>query len=264
MKNHITNEFGKKTRPSGAGGLVIINYGAGNIQSIKFAIKRLGYEAILSHDVEEIKAADKVIFPGVGEASSAMNKLRASGLDKIIPKLKQPVLGICLGMQLMCNASEEGNTKGLGIFDVDVVGGLNIKKYYGDEALAVFVQPPSVEELRKRLKGRETETEEKIQMRVAKAEHELSFASEFDVVLINDNLEVAFAEAEKIIAEFIKSTKKDYKVIIAPHNIDKKHIKAIKKLLAADFIILKSTINFYFQQFIIYSSSFIVKKLNLP
>lgn len=101
--------------------IVIINYGAGNIQSIKFAIKRLGYEAVLSNDVDEIQSADKVIFPGVGEASSAMHKLRASGLDKIIPKLKQPVLGICLGMQLMCNSSEEGNTKGLGIFDVDVV-----------------------------------------------------------------------------------------------------------------------------------------------
>ena len=101
--------------------IVIINYGAGNIQSIKFAIQRLGYEAILSDSVEEIKAADKVIFPGVGEASSAMNKLRASGLDKIIPELKQPVLGICLGMQLMCNATEEGNTRGLGIFEVDVV-----------------------------------------------------------------------------------------------------------------------------------------------
>jgi glutamine amidotransferase len=101
--------------------IVIINYGAGNIQSIKFAIQRLGYEAQLSDDVDEIKAADKVIFPGVGEASSAMAKLRASGLNKIIPELKQPVLGICLGMQLMCNSSEEGNTVGLGIFDVDVV-----------------------------------------------------------------------------------------------------------------------------------------------
>jgi glutamine amidotransferase len=101
--------------------IVIINYGAGNIQSIKFAIKRLGYDAILSNDAEEIQEADKVIFPGVGEASSAMYKLKASGLDKIIPKLKQPVLGICLGMQLMCNSSEEGTTKGLGIFDVDVV-----------------------------------------------------------------------------------------------------------------------------------------------
>jgi len=101
--------------------IVIIDYGAGNIQSIKFAIKRLGYEAFLSNDVQEIQNADKVIFPGVGQASSAMNKLRASGLDKIIPVLEQPVLGICLGMQLMCNSSEEGNTKGLGIFDVDVI-----------------------------------------------------------------------------------------------------------------------------------------------
>ena len=101
--------------------IVIINYGAGNIQSIKFAIKRLGYEAILSDDVAEINSADRVIFPGVGEASSAMDKLKLSGLDKIIPKLKQPVLGICLGMQLMCNSSQEGNTKGLGIFDIEVV-----------------------------------------------------------------------------------------------------------------------------------------------
>ena len=101
--------------------IVIINYGAGNIQSIKFAIQRLGYEAVLSDDVNEILGADKVIFPGVGEASSAMAKLRASGLDKLIPKLQQPVLGICLGMQLMCNASEEGDTKGLGIFDVNVI-----------------------------------------------------------------------------------------------------------------------------------------------
>lgn len=101
--------------------IVIINYGAGNIQSIKFAIQRLGYEAILSNDPEEIKAADKIIFPGVGEASSAMHKLRDSGLDHLIPELKQPVLGICLGMQLMCNYTEEGNTKGLGIFDVDVI-----------------------------------------------------------------------------------------------------------------------------------------------
>lgn len=101
--------------------LVIINYGAGNIQSIKFALQRLGYDALLSNDVEEIRNADRVIFPGVGEASSAMKKLKDSGLDKIIPTLKQPVLGICLGMQLMCNSSEEGNTRGLGIFDVNVL-----------------------------------------------------------------------------------------------------------------------------------------------
>ena len=101
--------------------IVIINYGAGNIQSIMFAIERLGYKAVLSNNPEEIKSADKVIFPGVGEASYAMNKLIESGLDQLIPQLKQPVLGVCLGMQLLCNATEEGNTKGLGIFDVDVV-----------------------------------------------------------------------------------------------------------------------------------------------
>ena len=101
--------------------IVIINYGAGNIQSIKFAIERLGFQAVLSDNVEEIKAADKVIFPGVGEASSAMKKLRESGLDTLVLQLKQPVLGICLGMQLMCKSTQEGQTKGLGIFDVDVI-----------------------------------------------------------------------------------------------------------------------------------------------
>ena len=101
--------------------IAIINYGAGNIQSLKFAIKRLGYEAILTDSPEEIITADKVIFPGVGEASSAMKMLRESGLDALIPTLKQPVLGICLGMQLMCASSEEGNTKGLGIFEVPVI-----------------------------------------------------------------------------------------------------------------------------------------------
>ncbi|XLS27481.1 imidazole glycerol phosphate synthase subunit HisH [Flavobacteriaceae bacterium M23B6Z8] len=101
--------------------IVIIDYGAGNIQSIKFALKRLGFDAVLSHDQKEIQHADRVIFPGVGEAGSAMKKLKNSGLDHLIPNLRQPVLGICLGMQLMCNHSEEGNTKGLGIFDVDIL-----------------------------------------------------------------------------------------------------------------------------------------------
>jgi len=101
--------------------IIIINYGAGNIQSIKFAIQRLGFEAVLTDDETEIRNADKVIFPGVGEASSAMEKLITTGLDKVIPTLTQPVLGICLGMQLMCNHCEEGNTQGLNIFDVDVV-----------------------------------------------------------------------------------------------------------------------------------------------
>ena len=89
------------------------------------------------------------------------------------------------------------------IFDVDVVGGLNIKKFYGDEALAIFVQPPSIEELRKRLISRSTETEEKIQMRIAKAEHELSFAIQFDKLVTNNDLEHACREAEKLIREFV-------------------------------------------------------------
>jgi glutamine amidotransferase len=88
--------------------LIIINYGAGNITSIQFAFKRLGVDAVLSNNIDEIRAADKVIFPGVGEASTAMKMLQESGLDTVIPTLKQPVLGICLGMQLMCNSSEEG------------------------------------------------------------------------------------------------------------------------------------------------------------
>ncbi|MGK0386758.1 MAG: glutamine amidotransferase [Patiriisocius sp.] len=101
--------------------IVIIDYGAGNIKSLQFAIERLGFKATLSNDETVIRHADKVIFPGVGEASSAMKKLKASGLDTVIPKLQQPVLGICLGMQLLCNSSKEGNTKGLGVFDVDVL-----------------------------------------------------------------------------------------------------------------------------------------------
>jgi glutamine amidotransferase len=101
--------------------IAIIDYGAGNIQSVVFALERIGFEGIVTNDWKTIKSADKVIFPGVGEASSAMKMLQESGLDVLIPTLKQPVLGICLGMQLMCKQSEEGNTNGLGIFNVNVV-----------------------------------------------------------------------------------------------------------------------------------------------
>lgn len=101
--------------------IAIIDYGAGNVQSVLFALERLGFEGIVTNDWNTIKKADKVIFPGVGEASSAKKMLMDSGLDVLIPTLKQPVLGICLGMQLMCKHSEEGNTNGLGIFDINVV-----------------------------------------------------------------------------------------------------------------------------------------------
>ena len=101
--------------------VVIIDYGAGNIKSIQFAFKRLGVNAILSNNSKQIISADKIIFPGVGEASSAMQMLRKSKLDLVIPNLKQPVLGICLGMQLLCTSTEEGNTKGLDIFNTKVM-----------------------------------------------------------------------------------------------------------------------------------------------
>ena len=96
---------------------VIIKYNAGNIRSVSFALERIGIEPIITDDVNKILTADKIIFPGVGEASSAMNYLREKKLDDLIRELKQPVLGVCLGMQLMCSSSEEGNTICLGIFD---------------------------------------------------------------------------------------------------------------------------------------------------
>lgn len=96
---------------------VIIKYNAGNIQSVKFALNRLGIEPLVTDNKEEILSADKVLFPGVGEASSAMQYLCEHKMDKLITSLKQPVLGICLGMQLMCDFSEEGDVKCLGIFN---------------------------------------------------------------------------------------------------------------------------------------------------
>ena len=99
---------------------VIIQYNAGNIQSVLYALERLGAQATVTDNVEAIQAADKVIFPGVGEASTAMQYLKERGLDKVIVNLKQPVFGICLGMQLMCAYSEENNTNCLGIFEEQV------------------------------------------------------------------------------------------------------------------------------------------------
>lgn len=100
--------------------VAIVKYNAGNVCSVDYALRRLGVEARLTADETELRKADKVIFPGVGEAGTTMAYLHASGLDQVIRSLCQPVLGICLGMQLMCNHSEEGDTQGLGIFDVDV------------------------------------------------------------------------------------------------------------------------------------------------
>jgi len=98
----------------------ILKYNAGNTTSVQFALERLGVESVVTNNHEEIMSSDKVIFPGVGEASSAMKFLKQSGLNEVVLKLKQPVLGICLGMQLMCEHSEEGDTPGLGIFPVRV------------------------------------------------------------------------------------------------------------------------------------------------
>lgn len=100
---------------------VIIKYNAGNIRSVLFALERIGVEAIVTDDHDEIRNADRVIFPGVGEASSAMKYLREKGLVEVIRSLKQPVLGICLGMQLMCEFSKENNTTCLGIFQQKVL-----------------------------------------------------------------------------------------------------------------------------------------------
>ncbi len=100
--------------------IAIIKYNAGNIKSVQNALNRLGYESVITDDVETLLNADKVIFPGVGEASTAMNYLKEKGLDEVIQSIKQPFLGICLGLQLMCKSSEEGNTECLGIFDATV------------------------------------------------------------------------------------------------------------------------------------------------
>lgn len=101
--------------------VVIVKYNSGNSCSVAFALERIGISALITSEIDEIKTADKIIFPGVGEASSAMKFLREQKLDKVIVDLKQPVLGICLGMQLLCEKSEEGNTDCLGIFKQKVL-----------------------------------------------------------------------------------------------------------------------------------------------
>lgn len=100
--------------------IAIIEYGAGNVKSVENAVRKLGFETLITSDFEEIRNAEKVIFPGVGEASTAMNYLKKRNLDTLIPTLQQPFLGICLGQQLLCDFSDEGSTKCLGIFNLKV------------------------------------------------------------------------------------------------------------------------------------------------
>ena len=108
--------------------IAIIQYGAGNLFSVANLIRRLGYAVICTENPDMLRQADKVIFPGVGQAASAMQRLQANGLNTLIPRLEMPVLGICLGMQLLCNRSEEGNVKGLDIFPADMLAHLDVTK----------------------------------------------------------------------------------------------------------------------------------------
>jgi imidazole glycerol-phosphate synthase subunit HisH len=109
--------------------VIIIKYNAGNVRSVMFALERIGANYELSDNPEIIKTAEKIIFPGVGEASTAMKSLRENGLDKLIPTLKQPFLGTCVGMQLLCKSSEENNTECLGVFDVPILKFPQIKGF---------------------------------------------------------------------------------------------------------------------------------------
>lgn len=116
--------------------IVIIKYNAGNIRSVLFALERLGEKGIVTDDEQMIRQAHHVIFPGVGAANSAMPYLKERGLDKVIRSLKQPFLGICLGMQLMCRHSEENDTACLGLFDIAV------KKFPNQNATGQFLKIP--------------------------------------------------------------------------------------------------------------------------
>lgn len=113
--------FAHESKGRGLMKVAVVKYNAGNVYSVMHALRRLGVEPVLTDDAEELVSADKVFFPGQGEASNAMSYLRRRGLDKVILSLRQPVLGVCIGQQLMCRHSEEGNVDCLGIFDTDVV-----------------------------------------------------------------------------------------------------------------------------------------------
>ncbi len=113
--------------------IAIVDYDTGNLCSVWNALERIGAKYVITDNAEVIKNADKVLLPGVGEASSAMKKLHERGLCEVIKNLTQPVLGICIGMQLMCRSSEEGNTECLGIFDTEV------KRFYADKKAGVKV-----------------------------------------------------------------------------------------------------------------------------
>jgi len=117
--------------------IAIIKYNAGNVQSVQYALQRLGADSVVTDDAAIINKADKVIFPGVGHAAPAMQYLKERGLDKLITSLKQPTLGICLGLQLMCNHSEEGDTQCLGIFNEEV-------KLFGPSSTAQNIKVPQI------------------------------------------------------------------------------------------------------------------------
>lgn len=120
-KTDLLKKQNSEPSNGGLGGPVaIIKYNAGNVQSVQYALQRIGVDSVVTDDIDLIQGASKVIFPGVGHAHAAMQYLKDRGLDKIIINLTQPVLGICLGMQLMCNHTEEGDTQCLGIFDTDI------------------------------------------------------------------------------------------------------------------------------------------------
>ena len=108
--------------------IVLVDYNAGNVQSVCNAFRRLGVELVVTNDHEIIKAAEKVIFPGVAEASTTMAFLRESGLDKVLRELKQPFLGICLGMHVLCATSEEADTDCFGVYDIDIKRFQNVRK----------------------------------------------------------------------------------------------------------------------------------------